>query len=46
LSTKVELLLDLKAAKALWRTVHEGVEVKLARHPETEEGHLGPRHIV
>ncbi len=20
-----------------WRTVHEGVEVKLARHPETEE---------
>jgi len=25
------------AAAAGWRTVHEGVEVKLTRHPETEE---------
>src|SRR6201995_3382362 len=25
------------AAATGWRTVHEGVEVKLARHPETEE---------
>jgi transposase len=25
------------AAAASWRTVHEGVEVKLARHPETSE---------
>jgi hypothetical protein len=37
LSRRVELLLDLKAAKALWRTVHEGVEVKLARHPERRD---------
>ena len=27
---------DLAAASG-WRTVHEGVEVKLARHPETDE---------
>jgi transposase len=27
---------ELAAARG-WRTVHEGVEVKLARHPETEE---------
>jgi len=26
------------AAPDGWRTVHEGVEVKLARHPETAEG--------